>query len=102
MFVPKFHCELNAIEGVWCYEKEFVRKYSDQTFNEMLQLIPQAKANFIENNIFIKLFRRFWKTISAYEQGQSYAKVLQLFFSNHCSQTVISHRRITNSNIDDI
>ena len=68
----------------------------------MLQLIPQAKANFIENNIFIKLFRRFWKTMSVYEQGQSYAKVLQLFFSNHCSQTVISHRRITNSNIDDI
>ena len=102
MFVPKFHCELNAIEGVWCYEKEFVRKYSDQTFNKMLQLIPQAKANFIENNIFIKLFRRFWKTMSAYEQGQSYAKVLQLLFSNDCSQTVISHRRITNSSIDDI
>ena len=40
--------------------------------------------------------------MSAYEQGQSYAKVLQLLFSNHCSQTVISHRRITNSNIDDI
>ena len=102
MFVPKFHCELNAIEGVWCYEKEFVRKYSDQTFNKMLQLIPQAKASFIENSIFIKLFRRFRKTIIAYEQRQSYVKVLQIFFSNHSSQTVISHRRITNSNIDDI
>ena len=68
----------------------------------MLQLTPQAKANCIENNIFIKLFRRFWKTISAYEQGLSYAKVPQLFFSNHCSQTVVFHRRITNSNIDDI
>ena len=102
MFVPKFHCELKAIEGVWCYEKEFVRKYSDQTFNKMLQLIPQAKANFIENNIFIKMFRRLWKTMSAYEQGQSYAKVLQLLFSNQCSQTVISHRRITNRNIDDM
>ena len=90
MFVPKFHCELNAIEGVWCYEKEFVRKYSDQTFNKMLQLILQAKANFIENNIFIKLFRRFWKTMSAYEQGQSYAKVLQLLFSNHVNSRSIA------------
>ena len=67
----------------------------------MLQLLLQAKANFTENNIFIKLFRRLWKKISAYEQGQSYAKVLQLFFSSHCLQTVIFHRRITNRNIDD-
>ena len=86
MFVPKFHCELNAIEEVWCYEKEFVRKYSDQTFNKMLQLIPQAKANFYRETIYLSnCFRRFWKTMSAYEQGQSYAKVLQLLFSNHCS-----------------
>jgi hypothetical protein len=68
----------------------------------MLQLISQAKANFVQKNIFIKLFRRFWKAMSAYEQGQSYAEVLQLFFSNHCSQAVISHRRITNSNMNDI
>lgn len=100
-FVPKFHCELNAIEGVWCHEKQFVRKYSDQTFNKMVQLIPQAKSNFVEKNLFMKLFRRFWTTITAYEQGQSYAKVLELFFSNHCSQAVISHRRITNSNLDN-
>ena len=85
MYVARFHCEINTIEGVWCYEKEFVRKYSDQTFNKMLQLIPQAKANFVENNISTTLFRRFWKTISVYEQGQSYDKVLNLFFSNHCS-----------------
>ena len=100
--MPKFHCELNPIEGVWCHQKGFVRKYSDQTFNKMLQLIPASKENFAEKNVSIKLFRRFWKVMSAYEQGQSYGTVLQLFFSNHCSQAVFSHRRITNSNIHDI
>ena len=59
MYVARFHCEINTIEGVWCYEKEFVRKYSDQTFNKMLQLIPQAKANFIENNIFNQIVSSF-------------------------------------------
>ena len=29
--VPKFHCELNAIEGLWCYMKQLVREKTDQT-----------------------------------------------------------------------
>ena len=29
MFTPKFHCELNAIEGLWCHMKQYVRKMSD-------------------------------------------------------------------------
>lgn len=98
--MPKFHCELNPIEGMWCHQKSFVRKYSDQTFNTMTRLIPQSRENFVEKRIYLKLFRRFWKAMSAYEQGQSYSEVLQLYFSNHCSGTVISHRKITNSNLD--
>ncbi len=99
MFAPKFHCELNPIEGLWCHQKDFVRKHSDQSFNTLLRLIPQSKENFLEKKIYLKLFRRFSNAMSAYEQGQSYAQVLNLFFSNLCSGTVISHRKITNSNL---
>ena len=102
LFIPKFHSELNPIEGLWCHEKAFVRKYSDQTFNTLLYLIPQAKENFTDKNIAVKLFRRFWKAISAYHQGQSYADVLKLFYSNLCSGTIVSHTKITNSNLEDI
>ena len=27
LFFPKFHCELNAIERVWCHAKNYARKY---------------------------------------------------------------------------
>ncbi len=25
IWCPKYHCELNPIEGLWCYSKRFVR-----------------------------------------------------------------------------
>ena len=46
MFAPKLHCELNAIEGLWCHMKQYVRKMSDQTFPTMLRLIPESRENF--------------------------------------------------------
>jgi hypothetical protein len=30
IWAPKFHCELNPIEGFWCDLKWYVRKYNDQ------------------------------------------------------------------------
>jgi hypothetical protein len=68
----------------------------------MLRLIPQAKENFVEKNIYIKLIRRFWKAMIAYEEGRTYAEVLNFFYSNHCSGAVVSHRKISNSNLDNI
>ncbi|CAF1665546.1 unnamed protein product [Adineta ricciae] len=59
IFLPKFHCELNPIEGMWCHQKSFVRKYSDQTFPTLTRLIPESRQNFLEKKIFLKLFRRF-------------------------------------------
>ncbi|CAF1557123.1 unnamed protein product, partial [Didymodactylos carnosus] len=46
IFGPKYHCELNAIEGMWCYMTGYTRKNSDQTFNRMLLLIQGGKINF--------------------------------------------------------
>ncbi|CAF1542252.1 unnamed protein product [Adineta ricciae] len=99
LFIPKFHCELNPIEGFWCHQKAYVRKYSDQTFTTMTRLITQSRDDFVEKKISLKLFRRFWKAVQAYAQDQSYADVLKLFFSSLCTDTAVSHRRITNSNL---
>lgn len=99
IFVPKYHCELNHIEGLWCSMKHFTRQKSDQTFNTLLRLIPASRAHFFQNTIYLKWFRRFWRALDAYNKGQTYADVLQLFFSRSCKSGVDSHRRISNTNL---
>ena len=96
IFVPKFHCELNAIEGLWCDMKQYVRKMSDQTFPTMLRLIPESRENFKKRQIQMKLFRRFWRSLDMYSQGKSYGEVLNLFFGQSCKSEIVSHRRMTN------
>ncbi|CAF4731122.1 unnamed protein product, partial [Rotaria sp. Silwood2] len=92
IFCPKYHCELNAIEGLWCNQKAFVRSRTDQSFDKMIKLIEDSRTHFVERNIALKLFRRFWRSIEAYSQGQTYADVLQLFFSQLCKTSIQSHR----------
>ncbi len=67
----------------------------------MIKLILESRINFVERKIALKLFRRFWRAIEAYSQGQTYADVLKLFFSQLCKSTIQSHRKITNANIDE-
>ncbi|CAF4179675.1 unnamed protein product, partial [Rotaria sordida] len=73
IYCPKYHCELNAIEGLWCNQKAFVRSRTDQSFEKMIKLIANSRIHFAERNIALKLFRRFWRSIEAYSQGQTYA-----------------------------
>ncbi|CAF1522282.1 unnamed protein product, partial [Didymodactylos carnosus] len=56
IFTPKYHCECNAFEGV-C-------------------LISESRIKFIEKETYKKLFRRFWKTLKAYQDGKDYKEVL--------------------------
>jgi hypothetical protein len=80
--------------------KRFVRQRSDQQYDSMVLLIDQSRKHFIDIQLYKKLFRRFWHACEAYRNGKSYNDVLKLFFSNFCKEEAISHRRITNSNID--
>ena len=100
IFVPKFHCELNAIEGLWCHMKQFVRKKTDQIFSTMMRLVPESRENFVSKEVQLKLFRRFWRSLNAYQQGKSYGEVLMCLFSGHCNSNITSHRNITNSKLD--
>ena len=97
---PKFHCELNVIEGLWCSQKLYVRRKTDQTYNTMLKLIIESRENFREKDISMKLLRRFWRCLQAYTDGQTYAEVMQMFFSTICDGKVQNHTRISNSNLD--
>ncbi|CAF3387027.1 unnamed protein product [Rotaria socialis] len=101
IFTPKYHCETNLIEGYWCHSKQYIRKHTDQSFQKLTTLMPEAKANFIQKQVHLKLFRRFWRTIKAYDQGKDYLEVLRMFFSGLCNDQIISHRKITNTNLDN-
>lgn len=99
-FCPKFHCELNCIEGLWCSQKMYVRQKTDQTFTTMLKLIAESREHFKHKEIHLKLIRRFWKCLTAYKSGQSYEEVMKMFFSSKCTGTVKDHTRISNTNIN--
>ena len=77
-----YHRELNAIEGLWCHQKAFVRERSDQSFAKMVRLILASRINFAKRKIALKLLRHFLCPIKAYSEGQSYTDVLQLFFQS--------------------
>ena len=65
IFLPKFHCELNPIEGVWCYLKQYVRKRTNCNFDTMLYLISESRTVFTTKQIYKKLWRRFWRVVAA-------------------------------------
>ena len=100
LYCPKYHCELNAIEGLWCNQKPFVRSRTDPSFDKMIRLIADSRTHFVKPNIALTLFQRFWRSIEAYSQGQTCADVLQLLFSQLFKTSVQSHRRISNTNIN--
>ncbi|CAF1601998.1 unnamed protein product, partial [Didymodactylos carnosus] len=72
LFCPRYHCELNPTEGLWASMKLYVRRHTDQTYPTMLRLIPESRKNFEDRKIYIKLIRRFWRAIKAYNDRQSY------------------------------
>jgi hypothetical protein len=77
---------MNPIEGFWSHSKTYIRKRTDQSFKQLIELMPQAKKNFIEHEIHLELFRRFWNTVDAYHNGKDYREVLS-FFSVDCVKT---------------
>ena len=93
IFNPKFHCETNPIDGKWCFEKSFVRKYSDQTFPTMCTLIKQARIYFEKNNFSRKLIKRFWNVLFAYKAGATYGEVLKTYFGGKCKENITNHRK---------
>ncbi len=98
IYLPKFHCELSPIEGLWAYEKQFVRKYNKQTnFNDFKNLFVESRNSVIERNLVAKLWRRFLRTISAYKLGLSYDEILKLYFGSRSKENIQEHRRITST-----
>ncbi len=99
IFNPKFHCELNPIEGRWCSDKAYIRPRTDQTYNRMIILIEEAKKHYEEKKLNIKLIRRWWRTLHAYSVGVSFQDILLTYFSGKTKSKVQEHLKIYNTYI---
>ena len=103
IFVPKFHCELNPIEGLWCFMKQYVRSRNDQNFETMKQLIFESIKIYSEDpekkNLNRKLWNRFWKCIQMYHDGETYQSVLQSNFGAKQNSATKEHKKNKNFNI---
>ena len=102
IFVPKFHCELNPIEGLWCYMKRYVRTRNDQNFETMKRLVFESIETYsidLENkHLNRKLWNRFWKCIDMYQDGETYESVLQTLFGAKQSSKTKQHKNNKNFN----
>ena len=91
IYCPKYHCELNPIEGLWCYLKQIVRKRNVQSYSELHNLIRETMLSYQSSDLNFKLWKRFWKALSAYKIGKTYEDVLQTYFGAKSSANVTTH-----------
>ena len=99
IFCPKFHCELNPTEGLWCNQKQYVRKRTDQTFVRLHKLLVDSRIHFAEIKLGIKLIRRFWKCLKGYQDGESFCSIMKQYFSGKSTGKNKNHTKIVNSQI---
>lgn len=97
IFIPKYHCELNPIEGLWCHLKQFIRARNDQTFRNMKLLFLESLKNFEDKEIFKKLIRRFWRVVIGYKNGANYGEILKTYFAGKSEAKEKNHLRISNT-----
>jgi hypothetical protein len=94
VFCPKYHCELNPIEGLWCFQKVHIRKNTDGTFEKLVELIESTKDMFVKQNINLRLWNRFFNTINDYKNNATYEEILKKYFGIKTKANIESHRRI--------
>lgn len=93
-YVPKFHSELSTIEGVWAHQKQYIRKNTDQSFECLRKLLVESRNNLKKHPLIPKLWRRFWRTIEAYENGVPFLNILKNYFGVKTEVKLVGHRQI--------
>ena len=61
MFIPKFHCEINPIECVWCHAKQYTRAQCDCLFQGLEKTLGVAL-----DSVDV---RKFYRKVMEYHRG---------------------------------
>lgn len=93
LFIPKFHCEINPIEKVWCQAKKYTRANCDYTFVGLEKTIVPA-LNSINVDLIQKFFRKTREYHRAYREGKQMTEMKNIL--KHYK----SHRRVPESATD--
>ena len=70
LFLPKYHCELNPIERVWCKAKKFTRAHCTYTLPALRRVIPESLATVTVDDI-----RKYFRNSRDYEKAYSDGKI---------------------------
>jgi len=90
MFIPKFHCEINPIERVWCHAKQYTRAECDYTFAGLEKTIEIALES-VNLDLIKKFFRKTREYHRAYREGNEIAEIKGVLKQHK------SHRRVPDS-----
>ena len=91
MFIPKFHCELNPIERVWCRAKQYTRSHCDYSFSTLEKIVDTA-LDTVSVELIRKYFRKVREYQRAYREGNTLGKEMQTILKKYKS-----HRRVLES-----
>ena len=67
-FPPKFLCELNAIERVWCHAKNHARKYVNGSIVRLRTVVPYS-MNTCDSELICKFLNTCREYMRAYQGG---------------------------------
>ena len=93
-FLPKFHCELNAIERVWGQAKVYCRAHTNFTLAK-LRLIIHPALDSVSTNLIRKYARKARDYEKAYQAGHQAGKSVEAAVKSYKS-----HRRIFNERLN--
>lgn len=82
--MPKFHCELNAIERVWAQAKVYCWAHTNFTLVKLRQITNPAL-----DSVFVYLIQKYRKAKRAYLEGHKAGKSVQ-----EAVKKYKSHRRV--------
>ena len=68
VFFPKFHCEPNAIERVWCHAKNYSRAHANGTITKLRKIVPES-LDTCHTDLISKFFVTSRDYIKAYRDG---------------------------------
>ena len=68
VFFPKFHCELNAIERVWCHAKKYSHAHANGTITKLRKIVPES-LDTCHTDLISKFFVTCRDYMKAYRDG---------------------------------
>ena len=87
LYLPKFHCELNPIERVWCHAKKYTTANCNGSIVRLRKIVPESLAA-ISRDTIARFFAKCWDYERAYREGHSCTTVDAMV------KTYKSHRRV--------